>query len=149
MKPVRTWILVADGARARIFVNQGPGKGIEEMAGDVFTNVLLPSRELVSDKPGRTFNSTGSARHAIEPGTDPHRERKRAFLGHIAHHLNKANRRGDFDRLVIVAPPPALGDLRAEMDQKLRRVVSGEIAHDLVDHPPSDIVKHVEKVLAV
>jgi hypothetical protein len=26
-KKIRTWILVADGARARLLVNDGPGKG--------------------------------------------------------------------------------------------------------------------------
>jgi protein required for attachment to host cells len=149
MKPIRTWILVADGARARIFVNNGPGKGIEEMAGSAFENELPPSRDIGSDRPGRTFNSTGSVRHAIEPGIDPHRERKREFLGHVARYLDKARQRGDFDRLVIVAPPPALGDLRGEMAAKLRELVTGEIAHDLVEHPKSAVSKHVEKVLAI
>jgi protein required for attachment to host cells len=149
MKPVRTWILVADGAKARIFLNTGPGKGMEELAGDEFSNALPPSRDIGSDKPGRSFNSTGAVRHAIEPATDLHRDRKRAFLGHVARYLDKAHRRGEFDRLVIVAPPPALGDLRSEMDQKLREVVSGEVAHDLVDHPVASVAKHVEKVLAI
>ena len=149
MKPIRTWILVADGARARIFVNNGPGKGIEEMQGSAFENALPPSRDIGSDKPGRSFNSTGFVRHAIEPGSDPHRERKREFLGHVAHYLDKARRRGDFERLVIVAPPPALGDLRAEMDPKLRQLVTVEIAHDLVEHSRNDVSKHVEKVLAI
>src|SRR5262249_34094570 len=29
MKPTRTWILIADGARARILRNDGPGKGVQ------------------------------------------------------------------------------------------------------------------------
>ena len=149
MKPIRTWILVADGARARIFVNNGPGKGIEEMAGNVFEIAIPPSRDIVSDRPGRTFNSTGKQRHAIEPGINPHRERKRVFLGHVAHYLDKARLRGDFDRLVIVAPPPALGDLRAEMKPRLRQLVTGEIAHDLVEHPKSAVGKHLAKILPI
>lgn len=149
MKPTRTWILVADGAKARIFLNTGPGKGIDELAGDEFVNALPPSRDIGSDKPGRSFNSTGAVRHAIEPAVDLHRDRKRQFLGHIAHYLDKAHRRGDFDRLILVAPPPALGDLRAQMDEKLRAVVSGEIAHDLVEHKLDSVAKHVEKVLAL
>jgi len=149
MKPVRTWVLVADGARAKIFINSGPGKGLDEMEGNVFENPLPPSRDIGSDKPGRSFNSTGNIRHAIEPGSDPHRERKREFLGHVAHYLDKARLRGDFDRLIIVAPPTALGDLRSEMGVKLRNIVAGEIAHDLVEHPKSDVGKHVEKFLAI
>ena len=31
MKPTRTWILIADGARARILENLGPGKGVHEV----------------------------------------------------------------------------------------------------------------------
>lgn len=29
MKPTTTWILIADGARGRLFANRGPGKGLE------------------------------------------------------------------------------------------------------------------------
>ena len=33
MKPTTTWILIADGARARLFANHGPGKGVEAVEG--------------------------------------------------------------------------------------------------------------------
>ncbi|NJO67721.1 MAG: host attachment protein [Rhodospirillales bacterium] len=71
MQPVLTWILVADGVRARLFVNKGVGKGIEPVDDQQFVGTNLPSREIGSDQPGRTFDSGGvGARHAMEP---PHR----------------------------------------------------------------------------
>ncbi|WP_428543039.1 hypothetical protein [Profundibacter sp.] len=36
MKTRRTWILIADGASARILENTGPGTGLNELAGKVW-----------------------------------------------------------------------------------------------------------------
>ena len=65
---------------------------------------------------GRSFESSGSAgdmRHAIEPRTDPHRELKRTSPTSSADMLDQRLTEKAYDRLVIVAPPKALGDLRA------------------------------------
>ena len=55
MKPTTTWILIADGAHARLFANHGPGKGIEAVQGGVINGDHRPDHELVRDGLGRTF----------------------------------------------------------------------------------------------
>ena len=56
MKPITTWILIADGEHARFLLNKGPGKGLEDAPiADVEVDIP-PSRELVTDKPGRSFD---------------------------------------------------------------------------------------------
>jgi hypothetical protein len=85
MKPTVTWILVADGAHARLLANRGPGKGVEQL--EAINGDHRPDSELVRDGLGRSFESSGSAgdmRHAIEPRVDPHRELKRDFAKHLA-----------------------------------------------------------------
>ncbi len=54
MKQIRTWILIADGARARIVLNTGPGHGIEAMDGRVFRSDNLPTRDIEADRPGQS-----------------------------------------------------------------------------------------------
>ena len=66
MKPTITWIVVADGARARIFVNRGPGKGIELSERELTADHQRTS-DMVRDSLPRTHDSVGPARHAIEP----------------------------------------------------------------------------------
>lgn len=149
MKPIRTWIVLADGARARILLNSGPGKGLQQLEGELFTNPLPPSREINSDRPGRSFNSTGAVRHAMEPGIDPHRQRKLDFLRKVASYLDRACQRNEFDRLIIIAPPTAMGDIRSGISGAVRDRIHAEMPLDLVDHPNDSVKDHVAKVLAV
>src|SRR5687767_7572247 len=81
-KPIRTWVVIADAARARVFETRGKGTGLTAVDGLALETELLPNRELVSDRPGRSFESVGGTRHAME-GSDPHREQKRQFARRI------------------------------------------------------------------
>jgi protein required for attachment to host cells len=54
-----------------------------------------------------------------------------------------------YDRLVIVAPPTALGDLRASLSDRVRAKVVGEAALDLTKTPNPDVGKHIEHLLAL
>ncbi|HNB27398.1 MAG TPA: host attachment protein, partial [Alphaproteobacteria bacterium] len=54
-----------------------------------------------------------------------------------------------FDRLVLVAPPTTLGDLRMELGESTLKLVSGELAKDLTRHPEHELPQHLASVLAV
>ena len=84
MKPIRTWVLIADAARARVFEARGRGHGLTNVLDMRLDAELAPSRELGTDRPGRSFESVGSTRHAMESPSDPHREQKRQFARRIA-----------------------------------------------------------------
>lgn len=149
MKPTTTWILIADGARAQIFANHGPGKGMEAVAGGKFSADHRPDHEIMSDRPGRTFESVGTARHAIEPRHDPHRELKRAFSEELAAMLDKQLARKAYDRLVLVAPPTTLGDLRAALSEHVKAALYAELDKDLTKTPAHELPAHLGAVLAV
>ncbi|MSP80355.1 MAG: hypothetical protein EXR02_04705 [Rhodospirillales bacterium] len=67
IKAQRTWILVADGARAHVVTSAGPGMDLKLVPGSDVRHELLPTREIGTDRPGRTQESVGGARHAIAP----------------------------------------------------------------------------------
>lgn len=149
MKPIKTWILIADGARARIVVNDGPGHGIEREPEKEFEGVNAPDRDLVSDKPGRSFDRAGQGRHGMEPRSSPHEHEQRVFHHELALYLSDAAKRGAFDRLVVVAPPKALGNLRAEFSPAVQGKVTAELNKDLTHVPIHDLAAHLGSVLAV
>lgn len=149
MKPIKTWILVADGARARIFLNDGPGRGVKPGPKKEFHGVNLPDRDIVSDRPGRAFDSAGQGRHAMAPRSDPREHEQRRMHHELAAYLDKEAGKGSFDRLVIVAPPKALGNLRSELSGAVRAKVSGELNKDLTHVAIHDLAKHLGSVLAV
>lgn len=147
MKPTTTWILIADGAHARLFANRGPGKGIEAL--EAINGDHRPDHELVRDGLGRTFESAGEMRHAIAPKTDPHRELKRDFAKELAEMLDRRLSEKAYDRLVIVAPPKALGDLRAALSPHVKPLVYAELDKDLVKTPTAELPSHLGAVMAI
>ena len=79
MKPTQTWVLIADGARARVLQNDGPGQGLHPVEGLVFLGVYSATQDFVSDGLGRSSSSHGPGHSAIEPHSDPHGELKKKF----------------------------------------------------------------------
>jgi protein required for attachment to host cells len=150
MKKKVTWILVADGARARVLANMGIGKGLQPAIAGEMGHALPPTRELGTDRPGRASQrGTGNRRHAIEPHVDWHRFEKEKFSREMAALLNAAAERNAFDRLVLVAPPRTLGDLRAALGAKSRALVHAEIDKDLTHVAIHELPKHLADVVAL
>jgi len=54
-----------------------------------------------------------------------------------------------FDRLVLVAAPATLGDIRKILPKPLQGVVYGEISKNLVHVPNQELSDHLGDVLAV
>lgn len=61
-----TWVLVAGNSHARIFDWQSRDV-LEEVKTFSHPRGRLQEQELVTDKPGRAFDSAGSGRHAQQP----------------------------------------------------------------------------------
>jgi len=116
---------------------------------EVFSGTNLPGREIMSDRPGRTFDSVGAGRHAKEPRTDPREVEKRSFAHELAAMLDDGLKQGKFERLVLVAPPRELGFLRVELSPAVRKRVSAELNKDLTGVSPSEIPDHLGDVMAV
>lgn len=145
-----TWIVVADGARAFIAANQGPGSGLTLVPGSAQEQDLQSTTEMGSEKPGRSFTSARSGtRHGIEPRVDWHRFEKQKFAHGIAKLLDAARLRKAFQHLILVAPPETLGELRASLDKQTQALVSGEVAKDLTRHPIDDLPSHLGGLIKI
>ncbi len=149
MKPVRTWILIANGAHARVMQAEGVGKGVTALPSMVFGEEPKKGSDIMADRPGRTFDSAGAGRHGMAYHTEPERGRERAFAAMLIGSLQRAYEEGNFERLVLVASPQALGDLREAMSLDLSRTLHGTLAKDLTHLPNAEIPKHLTDLLAV
>ncbi len=149
MKPLKTWILIANGARARVMQAEGVGKGITALPSMVFGQDAKKTSDIMADRPGRTFDSAGAGRHSMAYHSEPERGRERAFAAMLIGTLQRAYEEGEFERLVLVAPPQALGDLREALPLDLAKTLRGTLAKDLTQLPNSKIPKHLEDLMAV
>jgi protein required for attachment to host cells len=148
MKATRTWVLIADGGRARILATEGHGQKLRLVDGMTFTHELPKTSDLVQDRQTRSFESTGHMRHPVSTGLDPHRKEKEKFAIELAEVLDQQDAKKSFDRLVIVAPAKALGELRAAISAPVRKKVHKEFTKDLTKTPDSEIAGHLEDALA-
>src|SRR5690606_13441314 len=115
-RKIVTWVVVADGARARVYANEGPGKGLRPALETGYESKLPPKvRDILTDKRGRNTAAPGMGRHAMDPKTDPKRHIVHEFARSIAGMLGETAQAGFYDRLILVAPPKTLGDLRSEL----------------------------------
>ena len=149
MKKTVTWVLIADGAQARVLANTGPGKGLTQVEGLDFAIEQKQAQEIMTERPGRTFSSVGSARSGIEPKTDPVAYRETQFVKSLADMLDRQQQNGAFDRLIIAAAPIALGDIRKAMSAGVKKTVVAELDKDLTNLPTHQLDKHLDGILSI
>jgi protein required for attachment to host cells len=139
-KRPRTWIVVADGARARFFEPSVDGRKLVQARP---VDMVMPEsrgydRNLKSDRPGRVFSSArGGVRHALEPPHDYHKLEKHRFLASVAAVLDAACAQREFDGLILVAPRCSLGEFRTLLSERVQRSVLREIAKELTSKTPA------------
>lgn len=147
MKKTVTWVLIADGAQARILENTGPGKGLKQVDGLDFSIEPLQAQDIISDRPGRSFSSYGAGRSAMESRTDPVEHREAEFVKSIAAMLDRATQNGKFDRLVVAAAPIALGEIRKAMTPAVKKLVVAELSKDLTNLPTAQLDRHLDGIV--
>jgi protein required for attachment to host cells len=136
------WIVVCDGRKALILENLGDRMFPNLHTKEVHEHPVPPTQAQGTDRPGKVHESAGTARSAIEQ-TDWHEESERAFLKTLAERLNLAVTTGETHALTMVAPPRALGMIRADYSAAVRKALHGEIDKDLVKLPVYEIEKQL------
>jgi len=149
MKPVRTWIVVADGGQARFLLNEGPGKGLAPAIKQKAEEARKPTREVGSDRPGRVHDRFGPGRHTMVPRVDWHQFEKQKFAREMAAILDGAAEKRAFDRLVLVAPPKTLGTLRSAIRKNTAKLVTAEVPKDLTQVTVGELPDHLGNVIVL
>ncbi len=136
------WVVVADGEKALFLRNEGDAEYPHLQVVRRMHDDNPPTREQGTDRPGRFHDGASPHRSAVDE-TDWHRLAKERFADEIASRLYRLAHRGDFDRLVIVAPPLVLGEMRQKLHKEVAARVEAEIAKTLTGHTVDEIEKIV------
>ena len=136
------WVVVCDGAKALVLENVGNRLALSLVTREVYEQPDPKTHELGTDKPGRSFNSVGNGRSAMEQ-TDWHDQEEQRFLAKLAARLDKAVLAGEMQSLIVVAPPRAIGVLRRQYSPHLRQALKAEVEKDYVKMPVADIARHL------
>jgi protein required for attachment to host cells len=143
-----TWVAVADGEKAIIFRDIGADDRPDLRVVKVSAIENPANRHQAAAPPGRMNDGrAGSARKSTMEETDFHHLAKAKFAKEFAARLDRAVEADLFDRIIIIAPPVTLGELRTHYSNGLRSRLVAEIDKDLTRHPVEDIEKQVSATL--
>lgn len=139
----KTWVVVADASRARIFSLSGPRDSLQEREDLAKPTARQHETDLTADLPGRSFDSAGEGRHAMEERTSPKQREAIEFSREIAERLEQARTRNELEGVVLIAAPAFLGLLRQHLGPELSKHVVLAIDKDLSRADRSEIVDHL------
>ena len=136
--PHNTLVLVADGRKMLFLRNVGQGQQIELHTEDHMERDDLKNHEIKSDAAGAGAQSGGYGTPAMDE-TDFHQQDENLYAAKAAEQLRIRALAGDFDALVIVAPPKTLGELRKHLHTEVESRIVLELAKEMTDRPLPDI----------
>ena len=142
-----TWILVAHRGGARLLENTGPGKGLQLIEEIRHPEGRLKDGEINSDRPGRSFDSLGAARHSMSKEQAPTEHVTERFAKEPGDKLQHARTANRFAALVLVAEPHFLGALRAALDAPTAALISATVDKDLGGVETRDLPPHLSGVV--
>ncbi len=140
------WFLLADGRRARVFVEERRGAALHAPS-EWDMEISDEEKYQPQDRPARGFASVGSARHAIDRGATLHEQEESNFLKRLADRVGEAAKRNEFEHLVIAAPPRALGALRTLLPETARARIRAETPKDLLGEATPKLRERLTELL--
>lgn len=140
--PHDAFVVVADGRKMLFFRNEGDAAYPNLVVERVREQDNPPNRDQATDGPGTSFSSVGNGRSSYEE-TDFHQLEEDRFAAETADRLRKRALANNFEKLIIIAPPRTLGELRKHYHKEVSDRLIAELDKDLTGHP----VKEIEAAL--
>jgi protein required for attachment to host cells len=137
-----TWVVVADGTRARLFTRHKNRK-LEEFDVLLSPEHRLHEGDLVTDRNGRGFDSSGAGRHGVGNKNSAKDHEMTLFAKRLAGRLEEGRNAGELARLVLVSPPRFLGVLRAHMSAPTAELVALSIDKELTTLTAEKLESHI------
>lgn len=141
-----THVVIADSEKALYLVNRTDGEDPH----------LQVAKQEQQDNPA-TRDQAANRRGHMAPGvgpksafddTDWHELQKERFAEDIADHLYEMAHSGEIERLILVAGPKVLGNIRDALHVTVREKIVAEVDKNLAGHPLHEIEKILKVTLA-
>lgn len=142
---INTWILVAQGSAAKLLEVRKNGAEILVIKQFSHPETAMKGREIYSDRPGRSFESSNQTRHAMAYPTEIDDRARRAFALEIADFLARSYAINLFSKLILVSSRNLLGELRKAITDSVIKAVTHQLDKDLLSQNLTD-AELIEKI---
>jgi protein required for attachment to host cells len=136
--PNNALVLVADGRKMLFFRNHGDENQIDLRTEAHGARQERRDRDIKTDAPGTVQQSFGYG-HSTYEETDFHQQEEDRWIKDAADELKKRALRNDFDALVIVVPPKALGVLKRHLHKEVSKRIVCTLNKEMSGRPVPDI----------
>lgn len=127
--PEGTLVVVADGAKARLFRNIGSGQ-----APKLRQEAMMDAHEMYLQGPSGVAPPEQTGEQTDEA----------SFAKHVARKLNHGALNNEYADLVLMADPQTLGQMRPQLHKETLGRLRGEVAKTLTNSPIEDITTALE-----
>ncbi|MCX4246154.1 host attachment protein [Paraliomyxa miuraensis] len=133
------WVVVANGARARVFETYRHAPGLRPVLPYELTVNRLRDHERWADRAGTSHERVGHKVHSMAASTDPSEHQHDLLAREVAEVLQRGRIANRVDAIVLVAAPEFLGRLRRAIDAQTRALVVVEDGRDLSRLPEHEL----------
>jgi protein required for attachment to host cells len=140
-----TWVIVADGTRARFF-NRHSNRQIEEFDVLLSPDNRLHEGDLVSDRHGR-IDSSAAGVHGMGNKNSAKEHEQDLFAKRVAARVDEGRKGGELGKLVLVASPKFLGRIRASLSGPSAELVVHTIDKELTQLAADKIAEHLPEFI--
>jgi protein required for attachment to host cells len=148
-KMERIWILVADSARAHLYLRGNRWDQLDPLEKHEHPEGRAHEGDLVSDQGTAVIQRGGQGqRRSSQPEVSATEHEAQVFAHELAGRLRKGRVEREMDSLVLVAAPHFLGLLREALDDQTRKCVVHEIDKDLTQYDTDKIGELLDKHLS-
>jgi protein required for attachment to host cells len=141
-----TWIVTADAAEARIFSERVRSGALRELP-ELRMTVSDAERGAGRRQTGAVYQRQGVGRHGAGDRSPEH-EAERRFLKRVATRLMVSAGRGEFERLVLMGPPHALGALAQALPPTVAARVDVTDPHERRQDDAEALRRHLREARA-
>ncbi|WP_297802067.1 host attachment protein [uncultured Brevundimonas sp.] len=128
--PSNALVAVVDGEKLALFRNSGSATDIQ------LTAVDAPPLE------DRVVGSAG--RNSSDANPDNDTQAEDGFAMSVAQALNGWALKNKFDKLVVIAAPKTMGELRKHWHKEVEGAIVGELTKTLTGHSTDEIIKSIQ-----
>ncbi|MBI1861531.1 MAG: host attachment protein [Deltaproteobacteria bacterium] len=133
------WIVVAHRSLAQVFEHSERRSGLKMVREFPYPKGRMKGKDLLSDRPGRSFDShskargghqTGGPRHSMSSRESPANQGITVLSERVANWLETARQKSQYDELILVAEPHFLGRLKSHFSRQTTRLITEEREKD-------------------
>lgn len=141
MKP--DWILIANAAHARLLQRDERGR-LEVLKSLEHAESRMRSSMLGSGPAGGELSGRGFGRSAFAPKVDAQHREQLHFALELANELEEGARQNRFGSLMIFASSPFLGELKKQLGDGTRRLLTEKHDVDLTQVGIAELPRRIE-----